>query len=1037
MTDAKIRIEVESNIENTVSEVSSGIGKITRKQRELAGANMKLAQAERAAYKEKARLDMELINAAENHRTKRHAEAAQQNTKVDIAASRRAIAEKKKEVQEFAKLEREVTQDHAREVHKRLQRYRIDRQRRLSLELDWSRAIIMDKQRTARIAEELSRRTMRKQMAIGNRIVAIERAWSRAIIMDKKRDAKIQEDLSKKRIRAAEQEARRLQSIYKNVGSNAMNRGNNSLFAGMSRMGGVFPGPLGSVARNAVTGGFIGHGLASKLGGTIAGVGRFGGPVGTVVGQALGGMTTVGGTLAFAKAGATLSIASSAFSMGARMFTRAVGSFTTTITNFASRITRMAVLGTVGSTVGGVVASSARQRAIQGMSTVLGENAPEILSLINQTAGTKAGSMFSRTGLIEAATGGAAFGFNNRQIRDLLPTAMNTSALTGEPIQESLRAFARAAFQGETERAESYLLNLRENKLKEMFGAKTAKGGEYDLNTPGGKARAVIEAIKIQGGRFEGGAERIGGTLPGALGRVRSRGTDALAGFGRGFEVGSDLTNSLNKLSDKLTELTSGGVFSGLGQGLGAIAGKGLSFLSNNIPSRQSFLDFFSTDKEGTRADQFGEMARATFAYLIDMANKIKDLLTGENGLFARMMKQWEMFKANFANIQWWQSVSKQIGQAIISGVGSIDSAVGSVGGALVKSGVKSIGQSAVLGIGGGAYHPGQAFAEGGMVKGPAGSEQKITAHAGEVILNAAQQQNIASALTGGSMATGLVATAINMFINNGIPKFAEASSKLFEAAKSFLTVGSGGPGRGIVDSASNSIFKAILNPPADTDMSGFGRNKTFADTVAAFQEEKKKEKKGSEPKPQYPYDLSRSEAKQLQDTSGNQFVAGLIGGNPEMVRRMAIARASGFSDKAFNPYTGKDMTGGSAAAPDMNPLAQGADNGIMHYLYERKFGRGPAIKANPVALNRGYNDRFNNKEALRGSVYDGVYGLSPMPAQDPGYFNQGQVYGGNLPAQSDRRSAMKQSSISYNFYGNVYNNGGPNAGMLKAQHVG
>jgi len=40
-----------------------------------------------------------------------------------------------------------------------------------------------------------------------------------------------------------------------------------------------------------------------------------------------------------------------------------------------------------------------------------------------------------------------------------------------------------------------------------------------------------------------------------------------------------------------------------------------------------------------------------------------------------------------------------------------------------------------------------QGFKDGGLVRGPAGSPQAVIAHAGEVVLNTAQQQNVAGAL--------------------------------------------------------------------------------------------------------------------------------------------------------------------------------------------------------------------------------------------------------------------------------------------------
>lgn len=51
---------------------------------------------------------------------------------------------------------------------------------------------------------------------------------------------------------------------------------------------------------------------------------------------------------------------------------------------------------------------------------------------------------------------------------------------------------------------------------------------------------------------------------------------------------------------------------------------------------------------------------------------------------------------------------------------------------------------------------PGQKFADGGTVQGPKGAEVDVTAHAGEIILNEAQQRNVADGL-GGAMDTSLI----------------------------------------------------------------------------------------------------------------------------------------------------------------------------------------------------------------------------------------------------------------------------------------
>lgn len=983
----------------------------------------------------------------------------------------------------YAKFREEFEKRNLKNRHNRLKHY-IRREKELYR--DELRAYKENETRKTREhREQVKRRMYRMRLARRERIAA------------EREEARVTERLQREVTRSYEREARRRRQIMRTTMSN-VGAGSNALFAGASRLGGFLPNTVvGAASRSAVTGGFLGYGLAAPVGRAVSGFSKLGGPIAGGIGSVAGlGISALGG-LKGAQIGVTLSLAGQAFAMGSRMFTRAVSSFTRIVTSMVSRLSRLAVIGTVGAVAGGVAASASRQRAIQGLATVAGGDTASLVDLVNQTASSKGGSLFGRTALLQNVMGGAAFGFNPSQIRKLLPTAINTSALSGEPVQDSLRAFARAAFQGETERAEAFLLNLRENKLTEMFG------GKYNLKTPSGKSEAVIQAILQQGERFAGGAAKIGGTLPGALSRFTSRGADVFASLGRGFEVGSDFTNRLNDISGKLGSLTGGGVFSGIGSGLGGIAGRALGFIQNNMPNAQSFSDFFSSNDEGTRASRWGDALKNALQKAVDLVSTIRDLMTGEDGVFSRMKKQWEDLRKNLFNEQWWQNKINKLADIIAIALDRISGQLGETFSNIATEAVKGTGRKAIhlvsdQGVIGGLKYGTQFFANAlnnatmggvdqfgsmmrqmgvpgfamgtgvGTVPGPKGKPQLSVVHGGEQIINPAQMAGRYSSTS----TSGWIAQKVGDVVNKElVPPIVDLGRKIKWASEgmgrndilgalksgsisSMFNVASGANKPRLKKSGfSVADWFASFMPKSMNDTGDFGSesSRSYASPgTAAVQEEEKKAEKAIQ---------------RINAFSGNGYggggggfsgaLAGLMntatlrGGNSSMVYRMALASANGYGGKAFNPYSGEVYQPGQFDGTAIQTPATWGNFNLSRGI-SRGFSRGGNAKADWRMFRRG-NAAGNVSENLGPSVYDyAPSSLGLMPQEQRLHFGGGGTSSGNgtlgmmdlgigAPTTNVRQPAngRKTSGINYNFYGNVYNNGGPDSGVLAAQTVG
>lgn len=1053
MTDARIRIEYESNIRDVRRETKKSVDDIRADWRNSQKFYESMEKAKLENAKKYARFRTEVEKRHLDNRLNRFRAFFRKQREIEREESRKAKDLLRSEFAAYKENERRKTREHREQVRRRRYRMRLAKREREQLLRD-EFAAYREKERreTAEHRRQVNRRLNKMRLARRERLASL-RADERA-----------------------EKESMRRRTQIFNQAKSRLGSGNNALFAGATRIGGFMPNTIvGGAARSAVTGGFLGYGAAAPFGGAVASLSKMGGPVTGTIGAIGGaGLTAMGG-LRGAQLGVTFSIAGQAFSVGARMFSRAVGTFTRIVTNMVSRLSRLAIIGTVGTVVGGVAASSQRQRALQGMSTVLGTETPGAIDLVNQI--TNKGSIYSRTSLIESVMRGGAFGFNLDQIRQLMPTALNTSALSGEPVQDSLQAFARAAFQGETERAEAFLLNLRENKLKEMFGDK------YNLDSPTEKSQAVIEAILEQGKRFEGGEARISNSLPGALIRTRSRSVDAFAELGRGFEVGSGLVPALNRLSDTITSLIADGGFQAIGRVLGQFAGGAFNSILDALPrSKEDLRGFFTMEDEGTAISKIGDVVRTVLNLIGELWDRLRAIfesIVGPKGFVNQLALVWDNFQKEAVKPEYWLDRFNIVKEGVIDMIGQISREVDKVGGNLfenilgysdpnlstgerfvrwapvglfqgagkvIASGIdaanSTLGQTASRNMIAGVT----TMHQGGRVPGPDGKEVPALLQAGEIVIprNMAKRMpkfhNGTVGQGGGTTLEQRIATTIADAIAT---PFSEMMASLTQTMRGFFqpivnSVKYGGPGLG------DNIFSGALgafDQPASPEGPATTLKSHAPTKIAKVFEEEEKKKEEIRRRSQNAYASSGfGGGGGFQPSSrlaGMLGYASVLGGNPGMVMRSAIATANGYGGKPYNPYTGRvyeegEFDGTAISTP------------TTWDSFNRSRMRGPQIEGRGFSYRPGrvgqvgteLFDSGDHPDRGRVAVNEAMFHPSYGQGPDRGDQVRAMIHDEQQSINAGTVETMRRGA-SIKFYGNVYINGGPDKGILSAQTVG
>lgn len=443
-----------------------------------------------------------------------------------------------------------------------------------------------------------------------NDIQSFGRMQAQALRMDDQRTRRMR--------REAERDASRWESTF--IGGPMASRGMGAamFMGGFSRLGGFMPSsPIGFMARQSVTGSLIGLGGGQMIGSLLPGLGstlgrgigsmlgglnglRYGGPIGAAIGLA----GSMGSTLYGGFRGMTMGLTTGAMTEGSKLIFRAASTFASSVASFA-RTTyewtkRLGIAGlgaATALTAAGVSRAGAREQAIAGLGVVAGRNAPGLMNFVS----SRRSSMFSRTEMINAATQGAIFGLSPDLIRTFLPMMQNAAALTGNPVDQGLRALSRAAFQAEPEAAEAYGLNLYEKNLRQSFP-------NANFLDPNEKARVTFMVAAQQLSRFRGAEQMISGTIPGATRSMRTGLDDFLSTLGASFAQTSNFMGRATSFREYLQGPRGQGLAQRVGGLFGGVFNAGANFLQNT--ALPGIRQFFSADREGTAMDVLGSGAR-------------------------------------------------------------------------------------------------------------------------------------------------------------------------------------------------------------------------------------------------------------------------------------------------------------------------------------------------------------------------------------------------------------------------------------------
>lgn len=412
-------------------------------------------------------------------------------------------------------------------------------------------------------------------------------------------------------LRSAREGARMERQIVSAMPFTSRGMGAAMFMGGFSRLGGFMPSsPIGFMARQSVTGGLLGTGAGQMFGsmlpslgggiGRMIGGARYGGPIGA----AIGAVGSMGSTLYGGFRGVTMGLTTGAMTEGSKLIFRAASTFASSVASFA-RTTyewtkRLGIAGlgaATALTAAGVSRAGAREQAIAGLGVVAGRNAPGLMNFVS----SRRSSMFSRTEMINAATQGAIFGLSPDLIRTFLPMMQNAAALTGNPVDQGLRALSRAAFQAEPEAAEAYGLNLYEKNLRQSFP-------NANFLDPNEKARVTFMVAAQQLSRFRGAEQMISGTIPGATRSMRTGLDDFLSTLGASFAQTSNFMGRATSFREYLQGPRGQGLAQRVGGLFGGVFNAGASFLQNT--ALPGIRQFFSADREGTAMDVLGSGAR-------------------------------------------------------------------------------------------------------------------------------------------------------------------------------------------------------------------------------------------------------------------------------------------------------------------------------------------------------------------------------------------------------------------------------------------